>query len=56
MSKEDLISPIMEVLGNYRNEVRKFARAKEFGKIFQISDVLRDEYLPVNGIRLEDKG
>jgi len=28
VSKEDLISPIMEVLGNYRNEVRKFARAK----------------------------
>jgi hypothetical protein len=54
-SFEDVITPLMNIITKYRQEVNKLAGgdAKE---IFKLSDDLRDEILPHLGICIEDKG
>lgn len=54
-SYEDVITPLMNVLCKFRDDVKK--NAGTGGKeLFQLSDQLRDDVLPYLGIRLEDKG
>ena len=44
----------MDVLNDYRSEVRKLARKKDFKQIFQLSDEIRDLKLPKIGIQIVD--
>jgi cysteinyl-tRNA synthetase len=54
-SYEEVITPLMNVLLKFRDDVKKNAGAG--GKeLFKLSDELRDDILPYLGIRLEDKG
>jgi len=54
-SYEDVITPLMNVLCKFRDDVKK--NAGTGGKeLFKLSDQLRDDILPYLGIRLEDKG
>jgi len=54
-SYEESITPLMNVLLKYRDDVKKSAAAG--GKeALRLSDELRDDILPHLGIRLEDKG
>jgi cysteinyl-tRNA synthetase len=54
-SHEDAITPLMNVLLKFRDDVKK--NAGTGGKeLLQLSDELRDDILPHLGIRLEDKG
>ena len=54
-SYEDSITPLMNVLLKFRDDVKKSAAAG--GKeALKLSDELRDDILPHLGIRLEDKG
>jgi cysteinyl-tRNA synthetase len=52
---EDIITPLMNVLSKYRDQVKNNAD-KGPKDLFKISDELRDDILPYLGIRLEDKG
>lgn len=53
-SQEEVITPLMNALAQYRDKVKD--KAKEgLGPIMQISDQLRDDVLPHMGIKLEDK-
>lgn len=54
-SQEDAITPLMNVLLQFRDEVKKNA-GKEGKELLKLSDQLRDDILPALGIRLEDKG
>jgi len=54
-SYEDAITPLMNVLLKFRDDVKKGA-GKEGKELMQLSDALRDDILPHLGIRLEDKG
>lgn len=53
---EDIVSPYVGVLRDFRDEVRTAARAKDTGLILQKCDEIRDDILPNLGVRLEDKG
>ena len=55
-STTDDIVPIMDLLSNYRDQVRQAASEKNIKEIFKISDALRDEGLPKLGYILEDRG
>lgn len=48
------IQDILDVLSNYREEIRNHARSKDLTKILKECDNLRDDILPEMGIRLED--
>lgn len=54
----DPITPLMDLLKNFRNEIRGAAAAKEVDrkKIFKLADDLRDTHLLDIGILLKDQG
>jgi len=54
-SYEDIITPLMNALTKYRDDIKKNA-ATDPKTLFKISDELRDDILPFLGIKLEDKG
>ena len=53
-SVEDAITPVMNALSNFRDQIKR--RANEGPKtMFQLSDEIRDDVLPLLGIKLEDR-
>jgi len=55
VSYEDTITPLMNVLSKFRDDVKTLA-GTDAKSLFKLSDELRDDILPYLGIRLEDKG
>jgi cysteinyl-tRNA synthetase len=55
-SYEDSITPLMNVLLKFRDDVKKNAGSQANKELLMLSDQLRDDILPALGIRLEDKG
>ncbi|KAF2077550.1 hypothetical protein CYY_001168 [Polysphondylium violaceum] len=53
---EEALTPILDALTNFRSQVRQMAIAKETGNILNVCDSLRDEILPLLGIKIDDKG
>ena len=53
-SHSDLTSNILDLLLKYRNEVRVAAKAKNIGKLFELSDAIRDVHLPQLGFKVSD--
>jgi len=49
-----LLTPFLNTISNFRVDVRNFARKQEHSKILEACDKLRDEILPLLGVRLED--
>lgn len=60
VSREAVVGPILDTFSNYRDAVRRAARAgkeADIGKeILRLSDQVRDDVLPPLGVRLEDRG
>jgi cysteinyl-tRNA synthetase len=56
ISKEDLLSPYLDALTNFREAVRVSAIKQDVSAILEAADSLRDDILPDLGIRMEDKG
>jgi len=52
---ETLLTPFLNAITNFREDVRSAARQKETGKVLEFCDNLRDEVLPNLGVRLEDR-
>eukprot|EP01132_Coremiostelium_polycephalum_P001247 gene1247-1573_t len=52
---EEALTPILDALTNFRTQIRSFAIAKETGNILQACDNLRDEILPLLGVKIDDK-
>eukprot|EP01006_Ploeotia_vitrea_P032592 TRINITY_DN64783_c1_g2_i1.p1 TRINITY_DN64783_c1_g2~~TRINITY_DN64783_c1_g2_i1.p1 ORF type:complete len:689 (+),score=2.70 TRINITY_DN64783_c1_g2_i1:63-2129(+) len=58
-SKEQILSPLLDVLTGFRETVRVAAISKDENTsktILNAADALRDDILPELGIRMEDKG
>jgi len=51
---EQVLTPFLDTITQFREEVRSAARAKETGKVLSACDKLRDESLPLLGVRLDD--
>mmetsp|Transcript_27177 Transcript_27177/g.48787 ORF Transcript_27177/g.48787 Transcript_27177/m.48787 type:complete len:620 (+) Transcript_27177:30-1889(+) len=51
----DLREPLLNCLSEFRDEVREAARRQDTQTILQTCDRLRDQKLPVLGVRLEDR-
>ncbi|XP_043255934.1 cysteine--tRNA ligase, cytoplasmic [Colletes gigas] len=51
---EDVVMPYLEILANFRQEVRNEAKILKASSILEECDKLRDETLPNIGVRLED--
>jgi len=50
------LTPIINALSEFRDDVRKSAIKKDSKSVLQICDDIRDNVLPFLGIRLEDQG
>lgn len=55
-SKEEVITPLLDILTKFREKVRLAAIAGDTKSVLSIADELRDEILPDVGVRMEDKG
>jgi cysteinyl-tRNA synthetase len=55
-SKEALLTPYLDVLTAFRQEVRLAAMSGDTKAVLAIADKLRDDVLPNLGVRMEDKG
>uniref|UniRef100_A0A0N4ZY98 Cysteine--tRNA ligase, cytoplasmic n=1 Tax=Parastrongyloides trichosuri TaxID=131310 RepID=A0A0N4ZY98_PARTI len=55
VDKEELVMPFLQVLAEFREEVRKHARVSKNIEILKLCDDIRDTVLPELGVRLEDK-
>lgn len=53
--KEEILSPVLDALMEFRSSVREQARAGDTSAILKLCDKFRDEALPPLGVRLEDK-
>lgn len=47
--------PYLDILSNFRDNIRSNARALRATDILKECDILRDEILPNVGVRLEDR-
>lgn len=59
LSREKVISPVLDAFCEFRDEVRREARknlSENTKEILNLSDKVRDDVLPVLGVRLEDRG
>lgn len=56
VSKEDILAPFLNVLTDFRKNVRIAAIAGDSSSVLRLVDALRDEVLPDYGVRMEDKG
>ncbi|RWS31740.1 cysteine--tRNA ligase: cytoplasmic-like protein [Leptotrombidium deliense] len=54
-NKEEIIMPLLEVLCNFREDMRSIAKDSKINQILQKCDELRDDILPNLGIKIEDK-
>lgn len=54
--KEEVLTPILDALSNFRSAIRNAAINKDINLILKLTDQFRDDVLPELGIRLEDKG
>ena len=45
----------VQLLSNFREQVRNIAKQEKVGKILKLYDDLRDEALPNLGVKLEDQ-
>ena len=52
---EDIAFPYVQLLAEFREQVRNIARNEKVGKILKLCDRLRDEALPNLGVKLEDQ-
>jgi cysteinyl-tRNA synthetase len=55
-SKEQLLTPYLDILTDFRKQVRMAAMAGDTASVLSLVDSLRDEVLPKCGVRMEDKG
>jgi cysteinyl-tRNA synthetase len=55
-SKEAVLTPYLNVLTEFRQAVRLAAIRGDTKEVLQLADRLRDDVLPVLGVRMEDKG
>lgn len=55
-STNDLSNKLMDLLANYRSNIRSAAKLRDLGQIFKLSDELRDIHLPELGVKLMDDG
>ena len=68
-SSEELLTPIFDVLNEFRNNIRNsvhdkvfnfllriYIIYKDFKRIMESCDHIRDEVLPNFGVKIEDKG
>jgi len=55
-SKEAILTPYLDVLTEFRQAVRIAAMKGDTKAVLKIADQLRDDILPVLGVRMEDKG
>ncbi|EGC32761.1 hypothetical protein DICPUDRAFT_155256 [Dictyostelium purpureum] len=53
---EEEMTPILDAITKFRSEVRSSAIAKDTASILKTCDTLRDEILPLLGIKMDDKG
>jgi len=53
--QEEILTPILDALIDFRSSVRDKARAKDVGGVLDECDAFRDDALPPLGIRLEDR-
>lgn len=51
---ESVLTPVLNALTDYRTRVRSAAREKDFQKVMEASDWVRDDALPPLGVRLSD--
>lgn len=56
ISKEQILSPLLDVLTKFRENVRIAAISGDTGAVLAAADALRDIVLPDLGVRMEDKG
>jgi cysteinyl-tRNA synthetase len=54
--KEAMLTPYLDVLTEFRKAVRLAAMKGDNKEVLRIADSLRDDLLPVLGVRMEDKG
>eukprot|EP00549_Striatella_unipunctata_P022153 CAMPEP_0118722864 /NCGR_PEP_ID=MMETSP0800-20121206/31666_1 /TAXON_ID=210618 ORGANISM="Striatella unipunctata, Strain CCMP2910" /NCGR_SAMPLE_ID=MMETSP0800 /ASSEMBLY_ACC=CAM_ASM_000638 /LENGTH=588 /DNA_ID=CAMNT_0006631189 /DNA_START=51 /DNA_END=1817 /DNA_ORIENTATION=+ len=54
-SEEQILTPVLNALLEFRSKVRDCARQKDVGGVLSECDAFRDDALPELGIRLEDK-
>jgi len=55
-SREQILSPILDVLTKFRETVRVAAMSGDAKAVLSAADALRDNILPDLGVRMEDKG
>lgn len=55
VDKMELLAPYLDCLTQFRDQIRLMARQSKHTDYLEICDSLRDERLPVLGVRLEDK-
>jgi len=55
-SKEQMLSPLLDVLTAFREKVRLAAISGDSKAVLAAADSLRDDVLPDLGVRMEDKG
>jgi cysteinyl-tRNA synthetase len=55
-SKEQVLSPLLDVLTKFRENVRIAAMSGDTAAVLSAADALRDIVLPDLGVRMEDKG
>jgi len=51
---EQILTPFLNTITKFREDVRTSARAKDHGSVLGACDKLRDESLPLLGVRLDD--
>lgn len=56
LSREVIVTPVLDVLSSFRAKVRTAARAGDSNAVMTACDTVRDDDLPLLGVRLEDKG
>lgn len=54
-NKEELVMPFVNVMAEFREDVRKIAREAKVTEILKLCDVVRDEKLVDIGVQLEDQ-
>jgi cysteinyl-tRNA synthetase len=54
-NEEDIALPYVQLLADFREQVRNIARQEKVGEILKLCDRLRDEDLPNLGVKLEDQ-
>jgi cysteinyl-tRNA synthetase len=56
LSAEQTITPYIQALSTFRDNIKMAAVDEDVLKIFKLCDELRDDVLPYLGIKIEDKG